>query len=157
MVLKLLSCLKVCSEGKVVDPWTLAEVHSLQDQGWILGDAVRIQMRSKRRKCEQTGISYFDWRNANEEMWVKRRCKKLIVRVDIVVLNLCRQSGSKTVGENHLDSLWLSCWSKWYEAESVLTVAARISWGQQASKKDLHTFGSLYFVPADSPAKIDKL
>ena len=76
VVLELLSCLKVCSEGKVVDPWALAKVHSLQDQGWILGDAVRIQRRSKRGKCEQTGISYFDWRNANEEIWVKIRCEK---------------------------------------------------------------------------------
>ena len=154
MVLKLLSCLKVCSEGKVVDPWTLAEVHSLQDQGWILGDAVRIQMRSKRRKCEQTGISYFDWRNANEEMWVKRRCKKLIVQEDMVMLNFC---GSKTFGEKHLTLFDTIMLVKWCEAESVLTVAARISWGQQARRKDLHTFGSLYFVPADSPAKIDKL
>ena len=36
----------------------------------------------------------------------------------------------------------------------VLTVAARMSWGQHAKRKDLHTFGSLYFVPADSPEKI---
>ena len=35
----------------------------------------------------------------------------------------------------------------------VLTVAARMSWGQHAKRKDLHTFGSLYFVPADSPEK----
>ena len=42
------------------------------------------------------------------------------------------------------------------DVRTVLTVAARISWGQQARRKDLHTFGSLYFVPADSPAKIVK-
>ena len=35
----------------------------------------------------------------------------------------------------------------------TLTVAARMSCGQQARRKDLQTFGSLYFVPADSPAK----
>jgi len=32
-------------------------------------------------------------------------------------------------------------------------VAARMSCGQQARRKDLQTFGSLYFVPADSPEK----
>ena len=36
---------------------------------------------------------------------------------------------------------------------SKLTVAARMSCGQQARRKDLQTFGSLYFVPADSPEK----
>ena len=50
VVLKLLGGLKVGSESKVVDPWALTKVHSLQDQGWILGDAVRIQMKSKRGK-----------------------------------------------------------------------------------------------------------
>ena len=79
-------------------------------------------------KKEQTGISYFDWRNAKKEIKREREDKSYKKRLILPFPTAMPQS-------------------------HVLTVAARMSWGQHAKRKDLHTFGSLYFVPADSPEK----
>ena len=76
-------------------------------------------------KKEQTGISYFDWRNAKRKSKGKEKIR--VTRKETAM------------PQSHV---------------KVLTVAARMSWGQHAKRKDLHTFGSLYFVPADSPEKI---
>ena len=115
--MKLLSRLKVGSEGKVVDPWALAKVHSLQDQGWILGDAVRIQMKSKRRKYDQNRILTLTGGMQMKKYELRKDARnekfRILVVSQLLVEFLRTRRDSRTFGEKHVTIIrwkWCGMW-----------------------------------------------